>query len=356
MNGIFQAPCEATMKLLIASLERNLLPDMVIRRLIRLFIEARLRHVSRPTIELQRSQLIQFANSLKEMPISMHTGKPEADVYELPTTFFQIACSCCYFEHKSSTLADAENAMLELYCKRAQIKDGLTILDVGCGWGSFILYAATKYRNCKVTGLTDSAKQKQFIDDRSRQLHLKNVEVIVGDVSIYETEATYDRLISVEMFEYIKNFKDLLKKLSKWMKHDGLLFVEHYGHKNIAHHMEGILDEYWISKYDWLNQTVFSAGGTWLSMDLLLYFQEDVTVVDHWLVNGMHLKKTGDAWLKRMDNNWASMKQIMETTYGKDEAVKWTVYYRTFFMFISETYGYNNGEEYLLAHYLFKKK
>ncbi|KAF3438324.1 hypothetical protein FNV43_RR21086 [Rhamnella rubrinervis] len=293
--------------------------DVVIRRLIRLFIEARLRHISRPTIELQRSQLIQLANSLKEMPISMHTGKPEADVYELPTAFFQIACSCGYFEHKSSTLADAENAMLELYYKRAQIKDGLTILDVGCGWGSFILYAATKYRNCKVTGLTDSAKQKQFIDDRSRQLHLKNVEVIVGDVSIYETEATYDGLISVEMFE-------------------------------------GILDEYWISKYDWLNQTVFSAGGTWLSMDLLLYFQEDVTVVDHWLVNGMHLKKTGDVWLKRMDNNWASMKQIMETTYGKDEAAKWTVYYRTFFMFISETYGYNNGEEYLLAHYLFKKK
>jgi len=350
------------MKVLVALLQRNLLPDFIIRRLIRLFIDARLRHTSKPTIELQRTQLIQFANTLKEMPICLHTGNPEAEVYELPTTFFQMVLeknlkfSGGYFEHKSSTLADAENAMLELYCKRAEIKDGLTILDIGCGWGSFTLYAANKYKNCKVTGLTDSARQKQFIDERSRQLQLKNVEVIVGDVSIYETEATYDRLISIEMFEHMKNYKDLLKKLSKWIKHEGLLFVEHFCHKTIAYHFEGVLDEYWISKYDWLSQTVFSGGATMLSIDLLLYFQENVSVVNHWLVNGMHVKKTGDAWLKRMDKNLASMKQIMETTYGKDDAVKWTVYYRTFFMYISETHGYNKGEDFLLAHYLFKKK
>ncbi|XP_048334256.2 pavine N-methyltransferase [Ziziphus jujuba] len=350
---------DAIMGMLIGLLEQDLLPDVVIRRIIRVFLASRLLHGYKPTRELQLSQLVEFAKSLKEMPISMNTGKPEADVYELPTSFFEIVLgknlkfSASYFPDKSSKLEDAEKATLELYCKRAQIKDGQTILDIGCGWGSLTLHIAKSYNNCKITGLTDSSTQKAYVDERCRELQIHNVEIIVGDISTFEMEATYDRLVSVELFEYMKNYKDLLKKISKWMKEDGLLFVEHYCHKIFAHHFE--VSE-WLRKYDWLNKNLFSAGGVMLSADLLLYFQDDVSVVDHWVINGKHFSKTGEEWLKRMDKNLPAIKQMMESTYGKDSAVKWTVYWRTFFLFIAENYGYNNGEEWMVAHFLFKKK
>ncbi|KAH7523850.1 (S)-coclaurine N-methyltransferase [Ziziphus jujuba] len=355
MEAILQVPYGATVKLALSSLERNLLPDAVIRRLTRLLLAARLRSGYKPSSDLQFSQLLRFVHSLKELPIAVETDQPKAQHYELPTSFFKLVLgknlkySCCYFEEKSSTLEDAEKAMMELYCERAQIKDGQTILDIGCGWGSLSLYIAQKYRNCRVTGVCNSTTQKAFIDEQCRDLKLQNVEIIVADISTFEMEATYDRLISIEMFEHMKNYKDLLKKISGWMKQDSLLFVHHFCHKAFAYHFEDVSEEDWITRY-------FFTGGTMPSANLLLYFQDDVSVVNHWLVNGKHYAQTSEEWLKRMDQSLSSIKPIMESTYGKDSAVKWTVYWRTFFIAVAELFGYNNGEEWMVAHFLFKKK
>ncbi|KAJ4709015.1 (S)-coclaurine N-methyltransferase-like [Melia azedarach] len=239
--------------------------------------------------------------------------------------------------------------MLELYCERAQLKDGHTVLDAGCGWGSLSLYIAQKYSTCKITGICNSKTQKTFIDEQCQALGLQNVEIIVADISTFEIEASYDRIFSIGMFEHMKNYRKLLKKISKWMKEDGILFVEYFCHKTFAYHFEKTNEDDWITNY-------FFTGGTMPSANLLLYFQDDVSVVDHWLVNGKHYAQTSEEWLKRMDKNLASIKPIIESTYGKDQAVKWTVYWRTFFIAVAELCAYNNGDEWMVAHFLFKKK
>ncbi|KAJ4709012.1 (S)-coclaurine N-methyltransferase-like [Melia azedarach] len=355
MERIMKAPYDATVRVILASLERNLLPDAVTRRLSRLLLAGRLRSGYKPSSELQLSDLLQFVHSLREMPIAIKTEKPKTQHYELPTSFFKLVLgkhlkySCCYFSDTSKTLEDAEKAMLQLCCERAQLKDGNTVLDVGCGWGSLSLYIAQKYSNCKITGICNSKTQKTFIDEQCRAHGLQNVEIIVADISTFEIEASYDRIFSIGMFEHMKNYGDLLRKISKWMKQDSLLFVHYFCHKTFAYHFEETNEDDWITKY-------FFAGGTMPSANLLLYFPDDVSVVDHWLVNGKHYAQTSEEWLKRMDKNLASIKPIMESTYGKDQAVKWTVYWRTFFIAVAELFGYNNGDEWMVAHFLFKKK
>nr|XP_043629186.1 (S)-coclaurine N-methyltransferase-like [Erigeron canadensis] len=355
MSKLVQLPYDATVKLMMTSLERNLLPDTVIRRLTRLLLAGRLRSCFKPTCHQQLQDLLAFVHSLKEMPIAVKTEDAKAQHYELPTSFFNLVLgknfkySCCYFHDKSSTLEDAEEAMLQLYCEKAQLQDGHTVLDVGCGWGSLSIYIAQKYSNCKVTGICNSVTQKAHIEEHCGKLSLKNVEILVADVSTFEMEGSYDRIFSIEMFEHMKNYKDLLKKISNWMKADGYLFVHYFCHKTYAYHFEDVNEDDWITRY-------FFSGGTMPSANLLLYFQDDVSVVDHWLVNGKHYAQTSEEWLKRMDKNIKAIKPIMESTYGKDSAVKWTVYWRTFFISVAELFGYNNGEEWMVTHYLFKKK
>ncbi|KAL5189881.1 (S)-coclaurine N-methyltransferase [Glycine soja] len=293
--------------------------------------------------------------ALQEMPIAINTDKPKSQHYELPTAFFKLVLgnnlkySCCYFSSASMTLDDAEEAMLKLYCERSNLKDGHTVLDVGCGWGSLALYIAKNYTNCRVTGICNSTTQKAYIEEKCRDLQLQNLNIIVADISTFEMETSYDRIFSIEMFEHMKNYKDLLKKISKWMKEDSLLFVHYFCHKAFAYHFEDKNEDDWITRY-------FFTGGTMPSANLLLYFQDDVTVTNHWLVNGKHYAQTSEEWLKRMDQRMTFIKPIMQSTYGKDSATKWTAYWRTFFIAVAELFGYNNGEEWMVAHFLFKKK
>ncbi|KAL2896905.1 (S)-coclaurine N-methyltransferase [Bienertia sinuspersici] len=332
MEEMKQMAYKATVKLMLGALEKNLLPDIVIRRLTRLLLANRLQSSYKYSTQLQLSDLLHFVHALAEMPIAIQTDTAKSQHYELPTSFFKLVLgkhlkySCCYFSDKETNLDDSEKAMLDLYCERSKIEDGHTVLDVGCGWGSLSLFIAQKYSNCKVTGICNSVTQKAHIKERCRDLQLKNVDII-----------------------HMKNYRDLLKKLSNWMKPDGLLFVHHFCHKAFAYHFEDVDDDDWITRY-------FFTGGTMPAANLLLYFQDDVSVINHWLVNGKHYAQTSEEWLKRMDRNLTYIRPIMEVTYGKDSALKWIVYWRTFFIAVAELFGYNNGEEWMVAHFLFKKK
>ncbi|KAM7490593.1 hypothetical protein LguiA_033514 [Lonicera macranthoides] len=355
MNTIAQVPYDASVRLMLASLERNLLPDALIRRLTRLLLACRLRSGYKSSAQIQLSDLLQFAHSLRDMPIAIKTDEPKVQHYELPTSFFELVLgknlkySCCYFTDDSSTLEEAEKAMFESYCEKSQIKDGHSVLDVGCGWGSLCLYIAQKYSNCKITGICNSKTQKAFIEEQCRNLMLQNVEIIVADISTFEMEASFDRIFSIGMFEHMKNYKELLKKISRWMEPIGFLFVQHFCHKAFAYHFEDVNEDDWITR-------CFFSGGTMPAANLLLYFQDDVSIVDQWLVNGKHYAQTSEEWLKRMDKNSSSIRPVMESTYGKDSALKWTVYWRTFFITVAELFGYNNGEEWMVALFIFKKK
>ncbi|CAH2066026.1 unnamed protein product [Thlaspi arvense] len=355
MEKIVEVAYAASVKTALTLLEKNLLPDVVIRRLTRLLLASRLRSGYKPTAELQLSDILRFVNSIKEMPIAINTEMPKTQHYELPTAFFELVLgrnmkySSCYFSNDSSNLEDAEEAMLALYCERAKVEDGHIVLDVGCGWGSLSLYIARKFSNCKLTGLCNSKTQKAFIDEQCRKLGIKNIKIIVGDISTFEDEGTYDRVFSIGMFEHMKNYGKLLKKIGSWMKEDSLLFVHYFCHKTFAYHFEDVNDDDWITRH-------FFSGGIMPSANLLLYFQENVSIVDHWLQNGKHYANTSEEWLKQMDKEIVAVKEIMEITYGKEEAVKWMVYWRTFFIAVAELFGYNNGEEWMVAHFIFKKK
>lgn len=336
-------------------LEANLVPDYIIRKVTAALLARRLRLGYKPNARLQLAELMAFIDGLKQMPIAINSEAPKAQHYELPTPFFKLVLgkhlkySSAYFTTTTSTLDEAEEAMLELYCERAKVKDGQTILDIGCGWGSLTLYVAKKYPNCQVTSICNSTTQKDFIEEQCSEMGLRNVVIFADDISEFEMENTFDRVISIEMFEHMKNYESLLKKISRWMKPDGLLFVHHFCHKAFAFHFEDVDEDDWLARY-------FFAGGTMPSNNLLLYFQDDVAVVDHWLVNGKHYAQTSEEWLKKMDKNLTSIIPIFNDTYGESSAQKWIAYWRTFFIAVAVLFGYNDGEEWMVSHLLFKKK
>ncbi|KAK9131292.1 hypothetical protein Sjap_011779 [Stephania japonica] len=188
------------------------------------------------------------------MPISLEAEVLESQVYEIPNSFMKLLhgssmkASWCYFIKDLTTLDEAEIAMLELYCERLQIRDGDRVLDLGCGFGALATYIARKYPNCQVTGVANSAFQKEFIEEQCKKDNLVNVEVMLADVTTHEMDREFDRVMAIGVIEHMKNYELLLKKISKWMKQDGLLFIDHICHKAFAYHFEPIGAEDWIKE------------------------------------------------------------------------------------------------------------
>ncbi|KAL5972708.1 hypothetical protein ACLOJK_039513 [Asimina triloba] len=340
---------KAAIQELLKRLDEGSVSDGELRRLMRIEIGRRLQWGYKPTHEEQLDQVLSLAHSLKKMSIATAVETLDDQMYEVPISFLKIIC--CYFKDESMTLDEAEVAMLDLYCERAQIKDGQSVLDLGCGQGALTLHVAQKYKRCRVTAITNSVSQKDFINEKCKDRGLSNVEVILADITKLETEATFDRILVIELFEHMKNYELLLKKIAKWMKQDGLLFIEHICHKTFAYHYEP------IDKDDWYTEYVFPAGTMVIpSASFLLYFQDDVSVVKHWTLSGKHYSRTNDEWLKRVDGNIEAVREIMESFSGNKEAAeKWVRYWRGFCISGSELFGYNNGEEWMATHILFKK-
>ncbi|WP_254560371.1 SAM-dependent methyltransferase [Dyadobacter diqingensis] len=335
-------------------LVNNQIPDFLIRMGIRKYLKQRLREENKGGGEAQQRHLLQFINTLKNSPIAVNTADANEQHYEVPTEFYQyclgenLKYSCGFWKPGVTDIDISERDMLELTCERAELINGQNVLELGCGWGSLSLFMAAKYPGSIFTVVSNSRTQKQHIDEQAFLRNIQNLKVITADMNTFHTDEKFDRIVSVEMFEHMRNYKLLMQKVASFLDDHGKVFVHIFTHKEFAYLFEVKDETDWMSKY-------FFSGGVMPSNDLLLHFNDDLNMEKQWLVNGTHYAKTSEAWLNNMDIHRDEIMPLFEQTYGKDEALKWWVYWRIFYMSCAELWNYDDGNEWMVSHYLFHK-
>ena len=335
-------------------IEQNKLPDFILRIGVRNLLRQRLNDEIAGDAEIQQQRFNELLEELKSSPIAINTADANQQHYEVPTEFYQyclgkhLKYSSGYWRPGVTDIDTSEEDMLELTCQRADLQNGQDVLELGCGWGSLSLFMSAKYPASSFTVVSNSNTQKAFIDQAAKDRNITNLTVITADMNTFQILQQFDRVVSVEMFEHMRNYKLLLHKVNGFLKENGKLFVHIFTHETLAYKFEVKDETDWISKY-------FFTGGMMPSNHLLTYFNDDLVVDKHWVVNGMNYSKTSEAWLSNMDKHEKEIMPIFEKTYGKDQAVKWWVYWRLFYIACAELFGYRKGNEWMVCHYLFRK-
>jgi cyclopropane-fatty-acyl-phospholipid synthase len=335
--------------------ERGLLPDALIRYGIRRLCAARLREERTGGVEGQAARFEERIELLRQSPIAIHTDAANAQHYELPPAFFEsclgarLKYSCAYYPHGDETLDRAEEAMLELYVERAQLTDGQRILELGCGWGSLTLFMAERFPNARIEAVSNSRPQREFIEARCAARGLRNVTVRTADVNRLEFSAgAYDRCVSVEMFEHVRNYRALLGRIAASLAPGGKLFVHIFAHRTLLYPFET------EGKDDWMGRNFFT-GGLMPSAETLLRFQEELELEARWLLDGSHYQRTAEHWLANHDAHRETILAALREAYGAAGAALWNQRWRMFFMACAELFGYAGGQEWLVAHYRFAR-
>jgi cyclopropane-fatty-acyl-phospholipid synthase len=346
------------LNLLIDMTERGLIPDTLVRMGIRKLCQVRLKEMTYLK-ETEPSLENRYAEMLKNSPLAVDTKKANEQHYEVPADFFLKVLgpnrkySCAFWPEGCTSLAEAEEISLNQTMDRAEIRDGMKILELGCGWGSLTLAMAKKYPRAQITAISNSKTQKQYIDNFTTSLNIRNVNVLTHDVSVMENigddTPSFDRVISIEMFEHFRNYEILLKRISQWLKPDGKLFVHIFTHKQYPYLFETQGDDNWMGRY-------FFTGGQMPSHSLLNSFQHDLKIQKEWTWSGIHYQKTSEAWLKNMREHQVEIIKILEGVYGAEQASRWFNRWRVFFLSVAELFGYKNGTEWGVSHYLFTKR
>lgn len=334
--------------------EKGYVPDWATRLGIRGLLRRRLaeRHGD---VELDKNAQLEFVSQLRSSPVAIATDKANEQHYEVPPEFFQMVLgkrlkySSCYYPAGCNSLDAAEESMLALTCQRAGLADGMDILELGCGWGSLTLWMAAKYPTARITAVSNSSPQRRFIESRCQELGLSNVTVITADMNAFDTEKRFDRVVSVEMFEHMRNYRELLARISRWLKDDGKLFFHIFVHDNYAYPFSDEKDDDWMARH-------FFSGGIMPSDDLMLYFQDDLKVDNHWRVSGRHYAKTSEHWLNNLDAKRDQIKALFEREMSSEDAVRQINRWRVFFMACAELFGFRNGQEWYVSHYLYAKR
>ena len=341
-------------KVLINLAEKGFLPDLLIRLGIKRLCGQRLSETNTLGLEELENSHQQWIDLLTESPVAIVPEKANEQHYEVPPKFFELVLganlkySSGYWSKEVFSLDESELEMLKITCERAGLVDGQDILELGCGWGSLTCFMAQKFPNSKITAVSNSKDQRNFIQQKNDKLNLQNIKVFTADMNDFSTDEKFDRVISIEMFEHMRNYDELLKRIDGWLKQNGKLFVHIFSHKEVAYPFEDKGDG------DWMAREFFS-GGQMPSHRLLMSFPDRMKIEKDWRVSGTHYEKTSLAWLHKMDTNKIEVLELFKTTYGEKDASAWFQRWRIFFMSCEVLFGFNEGSEWGVSHYLFEK-
>ena len=330
--------------------ERGLLPDPLLRWGIRRMCAQRLHEERLGGASAQAARLQVRLAQLRATEVALHTDAANAQHYELPPEFFvrclgpRLKYSSAYYPRGTETLAEAEDAMLELYGLRAELADGQDVLELGCGWGSLTLWMAQRYPGSRICAVSNSRAQREHIEARCRELGVHNVTVITRDVNRLELPAAaFDRCVSIEMFEHMRNYDTLLARIACWLRPHGKLFVHIFAHRSLMYPFETGGQDNWMGRH-------FFTGGLMPATDTLLWFQRDLEVEQHWELDGTHYQRTANHWLQNQDRSRREVMAVLQGCYG-EHARLWFQRWRMFWMACAETFGYDRGQEWVVAHY-----
>ena len=333
--------------------ERGYVPDAMTRLGIRRQCAQRLREERAGGTAATRARFDARIAELEGSPLAIHTDAANEQHYELPARFFELCLgprlkySSCYYPNGNETLAQAEEAMLALYGERAGLADGQEILELGCGWGSLTLWMAQRHPYARITAVSNSRPQRAFIQARCRALGVENVEVITQDVNRLTLDAQrYDRVVSIEMFEHMRNYRTLLANIASWLAPQGKLFVHVFCHRDLMYPFETQGEDNWMGRH-------FFTGGLMPAVATLPRFQRDLALEEQWELSGIHYRNTANHWLANQDAHRDEVRHVLESAYGKAGAALWAQRWRMFWMACAELFGYRNGEEWKVAHYRF---
>ncbi|MEM8933416.1 MAG: cyclopropane-fatty-acyl-phospholipid synthase family protein, partial [Acidobacteriota bacterium] len=290
---------------------------------------------------------------LRDSPIALHTAEANDQHYEVPTAFYRLVLgrhmkySSGWWPAGVSTLDAAEAAMLDLSSRRALLADGQDILELGCGWGSWTLWMAEHYPASRITAVSNSAGQRASILEQAERRGLSNVEVLTADMNDFAIDRRFDRVVSIEMFEHMRNYARLFERVAGWLRDDGLAFVHVFSHRQVAYPYEVSGDGDWMARH-------FFTGGLMPSVDLFAAFPEHMATEERWIVPGGHYQRTAEAWLERLDQSREAVLPILESTYGAGQGERWFARWRVFFLACAELFGYRGGDEWLVVHHRFR--
>jgi cyclopropane-fatty-acyl-phospholipid synthase len=326
--------------------ETGLLPDPLVRLGVRRMVAGRARRAAEEGVDAHE----RFVASLADAPIALHTDEANAQHYEVPVEFFRtvlgprLKYSCCWFDGPGATLADAEEAMLALTAERAGIEDGMRVLDLGCGWGSLSLWLAEHFPRCEITAVSNSKRQGESIQADADAWGFERLEVRTADVNAFVPEHRYDRVVSVEMIEHVRNWPRLLGRVASWLEPEGRAFFHHFCHEAWAYPYEIEGDGDWMARH-------FFTGGMMPSEDLLLRFPRHLQVERRWRVGGVHYARTSRAWLEKLDAHRETARAALAPLHGPDTD-RWLQRWRLFFMACEELFAFDGGGEWFVSHQL----
>ena len=336
---------------LIALAERGFLPDSIIRLGIRRLLRLRIAEIDTTVATVAEADL---AERLRDAPLAVATGEANAQHYEVTAEFFQrvlgphMKYSCCYFENGDEALAQAEDDMLALTCQRAEIEDGMRLLELGCGWGSLTLRMARQYPHSQITALSNSASQREYILSQASVQGLTNLDVITADMRDFSTTNTFDRVVSVEMFEHMRNYALLFQRIASWLNPQGKAFAHVFCHRTTPYLFET------EGAGNWMGRNFFT-GGTMPSERLFHNFPHHLKIGKQWKVNGLHYWRTSEAWLNNLDSQRDVLLKCFSEGTSRAHAKRYLQRWRMFFMACAELFRFRGGNEWYVAHYLFEK-